>query len=149
MGGGAFKVPLWSIWLIACAIFLVIEIFTVGFLMFFPAVGAFFAFLCAIFKLTTEVQIIVFAVTSTLMIIFIRPIVTKFFKTKDVNMNSKSVIGKNGIVIKEIDNLHRKGQVKVVGEIWSAISDSNEPIEEGATILVDKIDGVKLVVRKV
>lgn len=141
--------PLWIVWLIACAVMLVIEIFTVGFLMFFPAIGAFLAFLCAIFGLGSEVQIVVFAISSTLMIIFIRPIITKFFKTKDINMNSKSVLGKNGVVIKEIDNLNRKGQVKVSGEVWSAISSSNESIEEGATIIVEKIDGVKLVVKKV
>lgn len=139
----------WIIWLIASAIMFLMEIFTVSFLLFFPAVGAFLAFLCAIFGASMQVQIIVFVVSSILLIVFIRPIVTKFFKTSNVAMNSKSVVGKNAIVLKTIDNLHGKGQVKVAGEIWSAVSSTDDNIEEGATVIVLRIEGVKLIVKKV
>ncbi len=139
----------WVIWLIASAVMFIMEIFTVSFLLFFPAVGAFLAFLCAIFKATMEVQISVFVISSILLIVFIRPIVTKFFKTNNVAMNSQSVVGKNAIVIKEINNLHGRGQVKVAGEIWTAVSSNDEDIEEGATVIVLKIEGVKLIVKKV
>lgn len=138
-----------GIWLIASAIMFILEIFTISFLLFFPAIGAFLAFLCAIFGASMQVQIITFVISSILLIAFIRPIVTKFFKAKDVAMNSESVIGKNAVVIKEIDNLHGKGQVKVAGEIWSAVSSTDENIEEGATVVVLKIEGVKLIVKKV
>lgn len=141
--------PLWGIWLIASAIMFILEIFTISFLLFFPAIGAFLAFLCAIFGASMQVQVITFVISSILLIAFIRPIVTKFFKAKDVAMNSESVIGKNAVVIKEIDNLHGKGQVKVAGEIWSAVSSTDENIEEGATVVVLKIEGVKLIVKKV
>ncbi|MDD2627888.1 MAG: NfeD family protein [Clostridia bacterium] len=141
--------PLWSVWLIASSIMFILEIFTVGFLLFFPAIGAFLAFIFAVFGATSELQVIVFVVTSLLMIAFIRPIVTKFFKSKDVAMNSKSVIGKNGIVIKTINNLDGRGQIKVAGEIWTAVSESDDEIAEGTTVLVQKVEGVKLVVKKV
>lgn len=141
--------PLWGIWLIASAVMFILEIFTISFLLFFPAIGAFLAFLCAIFGASMQVQVITFVISSILLIAFIRPIVTKFFKAKDVAMNSESVIGKNAVVIKEIDNLHGKGQVKVAGEIWSAVSSTDENIEEGATVVVLKIEGVKLIVKKV
>ncbi len=138
-----------GIWLIASAVMFILEIFTISFLLFFPAIGAFLAFLCAIFGASMQVQVITFVISSILLIAFIRPIVTKFFKAKDVAMNSESVIGKNAVVIKEIDNLHGKGQVKVAGEIWSAVSSTDENIEEGATVVVLKIEGVKLIVKKV
>lgn len=138
-----------GIWLIASAIMFILEIFTISFLLFFPALGAFLAFLCAIFGASIQVQIITFVISSILLIAFIRPIVTKFFKAKDVAMNSESVIGKNAVVIKEIDNLHGKGQVKVAGEIWSAVSSTDENIEEGSTVIILKIEGVKLIVKKV
>ena len=138
-----------GIWLIASAIMFILEIFTISFLLFFPALGAFLAFLCAIFGASIQVQIITFVISSILLIAFIRPIVTKFFKAKDVAMNSESVIGKNSVVIKEIDNLHGKGQVKVAGEIWSAVSSTDENIEEGSTVIILKIEGVKLIVKKV
>lgn len=138
-----------GIWLIASAIMFILEIFTISFLLFFPALGAFLAFLCAIFGASIQVQIITFVISSILLIAFIRPIVAKFFKAKDVAMNSESVIGKNAVVIKEIDNLHGKGQVKVAGEIWSAVSSTDENIEEGSTVIILKIEGVKLIVKKV
>ena len=141
--------PLWGIWLIASAIMFLLEIFTVGFLLFFPAIGAFLAFLFAIFGASMQIQIIIFVISSLLLIAFIRPIVTKLFKSNNVAMNSDSVIGKNGIVIKKIDNLNGKGQVKVAGEVWSAISSDDTEIEEGATVIILKIEGVKLVVKKV
>ncbi len=141
--------PLWVIWLIASGIMLVLEIFTVSFFLFFPAVGAFIAFICAIVGLSMEVQIVVFILSTILMIAFIRPLVTKLFKTKDIQMNSKSVIGKNAVVLKAIDNIHKTGQVKVAGEVWSAVSDTNETIEIDSMVIVQSIDGVKLVVRKV
>ena len=141
--------PLWGIWLIASAVMFLLEIFTVGFLLFFPAVGAFLAFLCAIFGASMQIQIVVFVISSLLLIAFIRPIVTKLFKSNNVAMNSDSVIGKNAIVIKKIDNLHGKGQVKVAGEVWSAISSDGDDIEEGATVIVLRIEGVKLIVKKV
>ena len=137
------------IWLIASAIMFLLEIFTISFLLFFPAIGAFLAFLCAVFGASVTVQAIVFIVSSVLLIIFIRPIVTKFFKSNNVAMNSKSVVGKNAVVIKAIDNIHGRGQVKVAGEVWSAISSTDEDIEEGATVVVLKIEGVKLIVKKV
>lgn len=138
-----------GIWLVASAVMFILEIFTIGFLLFFPAIGAFLAFLCAIFGASLQVQVVIFILTSVLLIVFIRPIATKFFKTKDVAMNSETVIGKNAVVIKEIDNLHGKGQVKVAGEIWSAVSSENEKIEEGAAVIVLKIEGVKLIVKRV
>ena len=46
-----------------------------------------------------------------------------------------------------IDNLNSTGKVKVNGELWSAISDSN--IEKGETIKVLSVNGVKLKVEKV
>ena len=140
---------LWGIWLIASAIMFLLEIFTVGFLLFFPAVGAFLAFLCALFGASLQVQVIIFVLSSILLILFIRPIITKVFKSNNVKMNSQSVIGKNGVVIKEINTLKGKGQVKVTGEVWSAISADDEEIEEGATVIVLRIEGVKLVVKKV
>lgn len=141
--------PLWVIWLIASGVMLILEIFTVSFFLFFPGIAAFVAFICAILGAPTEAQVIVFILSTILMIIFIRPIVVRLFKTKDVQMNSKSVIGKNAIVLKAIDNINKTGQVKVAGEIWSAISNDNEAIEIDSMVIVESIDGVKLVVKKV
>lgn len=141
--------PIWAIWLILCGIFLLVEIFTISFLMFWPGIGAFLAFLVAVIGATFPVQLGVFAVSSTLMIIFMKPLVQKLFKTKDVPMNNKSIIGKTGIVVKEIDSTHSStGQVKVSGELWSAFCEEKCVLTEGTDIIVEDLDGVKLKVKK-
>ena len=144
------SLPIWLIWLIICGLFLLIEIFTVSFLMFWPGVGAGFAFIASILGLSVEVQIAVFSISTILMIVFMKPLTKKLFKTKEVAMNSDAIVGKNGIVIKKIDNINSKGQVKVNGELWGAITeDENEIIEEGETVIVEDVQGVKLKVKKV
>ncbi|MCX8074029.1 MAG: NfeD family protein [Clostridia bacterium] len=141
--------PIWAIWLILCGIFFIIEIATISFLFLWPGIGAFIAFIICIFGFDLKVQISVFAFISVILIIFTKPLVKKIFKMKDVPMNNKSVIGKNGVVLKTIDNKSGKGQIKVSGEVWSARSINEDIIEEGTTVLIDSIDGVRLNVKKV
>jgi membrane protein implicated in regulation of membrane protease activity len=72
----------------------------------------------------------------------------KFTKNeKTVPTNFFSLAGKQGIVTKKIDCNNSTGQVKVKGELWSAISD--EDIEKDAKVKVLSIDGVKLKVEKI
>lgn len=137
-----------TMWLILCGLCLIIEIFTVSFLMFFPGVGAFFAFVAALLGANITVQCIIFAVSSALMILFIRPLVTKLFKTKDVAMNSNALIGKTGVVLKDIKGDDKIGQVKVAGEIWSAVCREDQFIAKDSKITVLAISGVKLVVEE-
>lgn len=138
-----------TMWLILCGICLIVEIFTVSFLMFFPGVGAFLAFLAGLLNASTTVQCLIFVVSSALMIIFIRPLVTKLFKTKDVAMNSNALIGKSGVVLKDIKGDEKVGQVKVAGEIWSAICEDDSLISKDSKITVVEISGVKLVVKNI
>ena len=143
--------PMWAIWLIASGIFFLGEIFTISFLLFWPGVGAFLAFLTSlIVPENLLVQIIVFVVSTVLMIIFTKPLINKLFKNKDnTSMNNSAVLGKKGIVIKKIDKDNPVGQVKVNGELWSAIkSDKDKAINVGESVIIEKIDGVKLLVRK-
>ena len=51
----------------------------------------------------------------------------------------------SGIATEEITKF-KIGEVKVDGKRWSAISD--EKIKVGETVMIDGIDGVKLIVRK-
>ena len=144
-----FGLPLWAIWLILCGIFLLIEIFNISFLLIWPGIGSFFAFIASILGASIEIQIAVFAITTTIMIIFMKPLVKKFFKNKDdTKMNNNAMIGKKGIVIKEINSLEETGQVKVAGELWSAITLDNTKIQINEIVKVTKVEGVKLVVTK-
>ena len=141
--------PIWAIWLILCGACLIAEIFTVSFLMFWPGVAAFLSFIASILGFSLPIQIGVFAVSTALMIIFMKPLTKKLFKQNDVVMNTNAIIGKKGIVIKDIDGLNSKGQVKVNSELWSAVSIDDSTLTKDTQIEVVGIDGVKLQVKKV
>lgn len=141
---------MWQFWLIAAGIFFIIEIATVGFLVFWFGIGALIAIVVSIFVPNVYIQAIVFIVSSTLLIFFTKPFVNKFVnKEKTIATNAYSIIGRTGIVTKEINDLKGTGQVKIGGETWSAKTLSEETIPENTEIEVVKIDGVKAIVQKV
>lgn len=145
-----FGLPLWAIWLILCGTFLLIEIFNISFLLIWPGIGSFFAFIASVLGAPMEIQIAVFAISTTIMIIFMKPLTKKLFKNKDnTKMNNDAMIGKKGIVIKEINSTEEVGQVKVAGELWSAITINDEKIKINEIVKVTKVDGVKLIVTKI
>lgn len=141
---------MWLFWLVLSLVLLIVEIITVSFLAFFPAIGAFLAYIATLFNVELTGQIVIFAVSTSLLIIFMKPLMRKFINTKDVRTNANSVVSKTGVVTETIDTLNNKGTVKVDGELWSAISENDdEIIQVGEKIIVTKLKGVKVIVKKI
>ncbi len=137
---------MWYIWLIAAGIFFIVEIATIGFLIFWLGIGALLAMIASFFTDSLLIQTAIFVVSSSLLIPLTKPLVNKYFYDgKSVLTNAYGLIGKTGVVIVDINTIEATGQVKVEGEVWSAKSDSN--IEKGTEVEILKIDGVKLVVK--
>ena len=129
-------------------VFLAIEIATVGFLVFWLAVGALFAMIVSFFTNSVLIQTTVFVVISSILIPLTKPFVDKYITKPIKPTNTDLLINKHAIVIKEINSINGTGQVKVTGEIWSATSEENNTIDEGTKVEVLKVDGVKLLVKK-
>ena len=141
---------MWVFWLIAAGVFFIIEMATIGFLVFWLGIGALLAMVTSFITDSILIQVIVFVVTSTLLLIFTRPLVNKFIKVpKETVTNAYSIIGKKAIVVKEINNIEGDGQIKVDGEVWSAKSNTDEVISKETEVEIVEIDGVKAVVRKI
>lgn len=95
-------------------------------------------------------QTTVFVIASTILLFATRPFVNKFARPESTaKTNAFSIEGKTGKVIKAIDPLEGTGQIKINGEIWSAKSFNNTCISQDTEIIVEKIDGVKAVVKPV
>lgn len=139
---------MWKFWLIVAGICFVIESFTIGFLVFWFGIGALAALVASLFISNIWIQSLIFIIVSSLLLIFTKPLVKKFVKEKDViPTNVYSIIGKEGIVVENIDTINGVGKVKVNGELWSATSLEN--IEKGTKVKVLKVNGVKLEVEKI
>ena len=141
---------MWVFWLIAAGIFFIIEMATIGFLVFWLGIGALLAMVTSFITDSILIQSIVFIISSTVLLIFTRPLVDKFIKVpKEVKTNAYSIIGKKGIVISKINNIEGNGQVKIDGDVWSAKSVDDTDIPKDTEIEIVEIDGVKAVVKKV
>ena len=140
---------MWIFWLIAAGVFFIIEMATIGFLVFWLGIGALLAMLTSFITDSILIQVLVFVITSIILLIFTRPLVNKFIKVpKEVKTNAYSIIGKKAIVISKINNIEGNGQVKIDGDVWSAKSFDDEDIPENTEVEIVEIDGVKAVVKK-
>ena len=139
---------MWQIWLIIAILFFILEMMGPGFLLFWVGVGALIAMIVSIFVDSIAIQIGVFTISSIALLFCTRPLAKKLTKHDTTVTNANSIIGKKGIVTKEIDSIKGIGQIKVDGEIWSAKSSTNEIIPEKTEIKIIDINGVKAVVEK-
>lgn len=123
-----------------------------GFLVFWLGIAAILTLIVSLFTDNLIIQAAVFVISSGLLLFFTKPFVDKYVTKEDeaVATNAFSLIGKQGIVTKDMNTLPSSfGQVKVGEEIWSAISEDSNEIKKGTEIEVVKIDGVKLVVKPI
>lgn len=139
---------MWQFWLILAGAFVIIEIATMGFLVFWFAIGALAALVVSFFIKSILVQSIVFLVVSTILLFATKPLVNKIMpKDSFVKTNSYSIEGKVGRVTIDIEPIEGKGQVKVGGESWSAKSADDTYIPKDTEVIVEKIEGVKVIVK--
>lgn len=141
---------MWKLWLIFSGVFFIIEMFTVGFLVFWFGIGALITMIASFFVDSVMIQATIFLVTSTILLFATRPFVEKFAQAdNDSKTNAFSIEGKIGKVIKTIDPTEGCGQIKINGEIWSAKSFDNTCISQDTEVIVEKINGVKAIVKPV
>ncbi len=140
---------LMTIWLIVFVACIVIEIITMGLTTIWFAGGALIAAAAAALNAPLWLQIVLFIAVSLVLLYFTRPVAVKYFNKDRVRTNAESLVGKQAIVISEIDNLQGIGQVTVGGQEWSArttIEGITLPV--GSVVVIRAISGVKLMVEE-
>lgn len=136
-------------WLVVLVLLVIIELLTMGLTTVWFAGGALAATITALLHAPLGLQVIVFLVVSALLLFFTRPLAVKYFNKDRVRTNAESLVGRQAIVISEIDNLQGIGQVNVGGMEWSAMTRMDGvrvPVGTVTTVLA--INGVKLVVEE-
>jgi membrane protein implicated in regulation of membrane protease activity len=141
-------IPYSIFWLIVAVLLAVVEAFTLGIATIWFAIGALLAMFVALLGLPFIYQVSAFIILSAVLLYFTRPIVKKYLKIRTESTNADRLIGKTGIVIEKIDSIQGIGQVKILGQIWSARSADNDIIV-GERVEVQEIAGVRLIVKRV
>ncbi len=138
------------VWLVLLVVFLGVEAATLGLASIWFAGGSLIGLIAAALHAPVWLQIILFLITSLVLLFFTRPIAVKYFNKSRAKTNVQGVIGKQAIVVSEIDNLQGIGQVTVGGQQWSARSSvEGKVIPVGSVVVVDAISGVKLMVHDI
>lgn len=134
-------------WLIAAAVFIALEILTMGLTTIWFAGGALVAAIAAFLHTPLPIQIAAFVIVSLALLLITRPLATRYINEKAVKTNVDSLIGQNCLVTQAIDNLRATGQVTVKGQTWSAKSWKEDVIiPENSIVKIEKVSGVKLIV---
>ena len=138
-----------TIWLIIFVACIVVEIITMGLTTIWFAGGSLVASVAAAIGAPLWLQIVLFIAVSLLLLYFTRPIAVKYFNRDRVKTNAESLVGKQAIVISEIDNLQGIGQVTVGGQEWSArTTEEGITLPVGSVVIIRAISGVKLMVEE-
>jgi membrane protein implicated in regulation of membrane protease activity len=133
-------------WLGLMLVLIAIEAATVSLTTIWLAAGSLVAFILALFNVDLWIQIAAFLAVSAILIIFTRPVAVKYLKVGTQKTNTDALIGTKAIVVMDIME-HTTGQVKVKGQIWTAVSRSGATILTGTEVDIEAIEGVKLIVR--
>ncbi len=139
----------WIMWLSLALLLLVIEFLTVDLVsVWFSGASLLTAIVTAIFpELHWAWQVLIFALLSAGLLIATRPLVKAFLKKHEMQAtNLELIIGQVAVVEEDVDNDLSQGAVKLNGLVWSARTETGERLKKGTFVIVQKIDGNKVIV---
>lgn len=133
-------------WFCSFLVLLVLEIVTINLVSVWFAIGAMFTFFVSLLVDNLLVQLLIFILVSVVALLITKPVVKKLKTKSGESTNVDRIIGKNALVLKDICKYH-PGEVKVLGNIWTAVSD--EEIKSGEEVIIERIEGVKVRVKRI
>jgi len=141
------------VWFLLGLMLAFLEFAVPGVILIFFGVSAWVVAAATYFGLTTSIesQLLLFAITSILLIVLLRKwIKGKFYghvsDVRDLADNLDEFTGKSVLVLKDVIPGKIEGEVEFKGAMWSAVSE--EHIKNGEMATITDIDGITLKVRK-
>lgn len=137
-----------AVWLVAMIVLLVIEGVVPGLVSIWFALGALAALIAAILHAPLWLQVVWFLVISIVSLFFTRPLAKKYVNSRTQPTNADMLIGKECVVVEDVNNLMGVGAVSVGGKIWTARTEQDDvTAEKGSVMTVLRIEGVKLIIK--
>ena len=137
------------IWFSLLLVFLVVEAACpIHLVSIWFSAGALVAMVASFFGAAVWLQALLFLVVSSALVVLLWPFIKKFLNPKLTKTNVDAIVGSEGYVTTDIDNVSATGQVKLGAMEWTARSTSGSNIPKGSLIRVDRVEGVKVYVSK-
>ena len=141
---------MWIIWLVIFVLALLIEAIGPEIVSVWFAGGAVVSLIISFIPgVDWWVQLIVFAVVSAALLVFIRPFLAKALKRETVNSNVDTMVGKKGVITSDVKET-KSGEVVIDGVTWTAIATKDDmAIGKDSLVKVMAVSGNKLIVMPV
>lgn len=136
---------LWIVWLIIIFSLIVLEVSTVNLVSIWFIASGIVSLIISIFYDNFLVQFAVFVLLGIVLLLTTRKFLNRLIKQNNEKTNLDRIIGATAVVTEDIVK-NNIGEVKVEGKRWSALAE--EEFKIGEEVIIEKIDGVKLIVRK-
>lgn len=136
---------MWMIWLVVIFLLIIAEVSTINLVSIWFIASGIVSLIVSIFVDNFYIQFAIFVILGIILLLTTRKFLERLIKPKKETTNLDRVIGMEAVVTEPIKK-HIVGEVKVDGKRWSAISDVE--LEVGEEVIVQEINGVKLMVRK-
>jgi len=133
------------IWGIIIILTLLIELFTPDIDAIWFSVGALISLILAIFDVHVAIQLSTFVSVTALLLFTIGRWIKKFIMSKNIPINSDSLIGKKILILESITEF-KNGTGVIDNIIWNVSCQAGVTIEKGAYATILAIDENKLVV---
>lgn len=136
----------WLIWIAVALVAGVLEVASLQFVLAMFAGGALGAAVAAAVGAPVEIQVIVFALGSSLLLVGARPALLRWSRrTAGAVTGVAALVGRRAEVLVEVTQ--NQGQVKLAGETWSARTEApGLALPVGMQAYVQRIDGATAVV---
>ncbi len=140
---------LW-VWIIVIVVACIVEWATqVQLISIWAALGGVVALILEIAGIGKEIQVVVFFAVTIIAIVLTRPLARKMTGFIKTPTNADMNIEKIGKVTKIVDEELGIMRVKVENNDWSATTENKSVLPVGTEIVVQAIEGVKLIVKPI
>lgn len=133
-------------WIFVIVAALIVEAVTLSLNAVWFALGGVGSLIAASLGASVPVQWVVFIIVSAIFMLLIRPFARRVLKPKGAATNADRILGEQAIVTQAIDNTQAQGEIKIMGQYWTARSADGAPIAQGSVVRVREIIGVKAIV---
>lgn len=136
----------WIVWVVLILAFITIEILSLEFTFLMLALGSGAGWLSGVFGAPWWLQALIAAAAAVLLVLFVRPPLLRALHrgADETPTLLDALIGAHGVVV-------LAGSVPQVrldnGETWSARSAASAPLVVGGSVLVEHVEGSRIIVR--
>ncbi len=139
----------WLWWLGAALVLAISEELSLGLVLLMFSGGALAGGVAAALGARFEVQVVVAAVVSIVLLGALRPWLLRRLRSRQhlVETNVTALVGRAAVAVTDV--AADGGRVKIGGEVWTARTESGARIATGAPVRVARIDGAIAVVEPI